>query len=622
MGCDQTRPTAVAILRDASRPRSPLRSLAPPRTHGHDRHMASTTERTLSTATVHSRRTSGELAARIALAALVATVFARGLGGDFLYDDLALIARNPGLHDPADLAGLWSRPLWGQQLGHFRPLTAQLLAIGWWFGDGAAFGIHAIALSMHVWAFFGAARLVRELGIGVAAALVTATCFALHPSNAEAVCWSAALNDVMVGAFAIHGLSAWLRWRRNGNSGARIAALACAAAAMLSKEPGVFVPALYLASDLALGRGRQAALRAAPLLLVLVTAWLALRMLVFGEVGAGFDRTTYVHEGSGISNAIAVGASLVHRLLWPVSLCMFDQLTALSTLPTLVFALLLLALVMLWRHISGPSRLGLLLVAASVLPPMLTVANLGPYPIADRYLYLATLGLALLVGDSLARVRRGPALMTALLALPFCAMTALRVPMFGDQKTFVERSLSRYPEDARLHYMYGTVLLEQAERGDATMAPAAAAAFRAARQHLGNDLLRQDHLAALRRDVAIALAWCTMREPTASGQPDWLRVEREFVAVTNNWPDRADGFTGLGVARAATGRLELAELDLRRAIGLDPGTSAAHHNLARVLYARGNREAAREHLLEAIRIRPDDAASSALLLQLEREGVR
>ena len=102
----------------------------------------------------------------------------------------------------------------------------------------------------------------------------------------------------------------------------------------------------------------------------------------------------------------------------------------------------------------------------------------------------------------------------------------------------------------------------------------------------------------------------------------WLRVEREFVAVTNNWPDRADGFTGLGVARAATGRLELAELDLRRAIGLDPGTSAAHHNLARVLYARGNREAAREHLLEAIRIRPDDAASSALLLQLEREGVR
>ncbi|MEQ1634620.1 MAG: tetratricopeptide repeat protein [Planctomycetota bacterium] len=559
--------------------------------------------------------------ASIAVAAIVALVYARGLGSEFVYDDLALIVQNPSLHDPTDVFGLWSRPLWGEQLGHWRPLTAQLLAIGWWLAQGSAVGIHALSLLLHVSAFFGAVRLCRELDLAPAAALGAALPFALHPCNAEAVAWAAALNDVLGGTCAIHGLAYHLGWRRTGERRSRALALLFAALAMLSKESFAVVPLLYLASDLALRRSVSSSWRAAVAPLVLVLLWLIARMLVFGELTAGFGRTTFAQPGSELGNAAAVAGGLLQHLLWPVGLGMFEPL-ALSPGALLHTATTLLAVGIAWRRREPALRLASLLVAASVVPPMLTVPNLGPYPIADRYLYLATLGLALAFAQVLGSERRGRVLLVVFVALPWATATFLRLPLWRDQATFVERSLAQQPMDPRLHYMHGAVLLERAERGTSGAAAAAAEAFARARSLLGNDLRRRDHQRQLRRDVAIALAWCTMREPSADGMPDWLRVEREFLVVTQEWPDAADGFVGLGVARAASGRLPLAELDLRRAIAIDPGTSAAHHNLARVLYARGDKSGAKEHLLLAVSIRSDDLASRALLEQLEREGVR
>src|SRR5262245_63584657 len=97
----------------------------------------------------------------VVVLAIVAVVFARALWGGFVYDDVALIAQNPGLHDPTDLTALWTQPLWGAQLGHWRPLTAQLLALCWWLG-GAPWAIHALALLLRVAATLGVLGLARD----------------------------------------------------------------------------------------------------------------------------------------------------------------------------------------------------------------------------------------------------------------------------------------------------------------------------------------------------------------------------------------------------------------------------------------------------------------------------
>src|SRR5262245_4365005 len=112
--------------------------------------------------------------------AIVGVVFARALWGGFVYDDVALIAQNPGVHDPLDFAAL-TQPLWGAQLGHWRPLTAQLLALCWWLGGGQPWPFHALALLLHLVAALAVLSVARELGASARTAALTALLFALHP---------------------------------------------------------------------------------------------------------------------------------------------------------------------------------------------------------------------------------------------------------------------------------------------------------------------------------------------------------------------------------------------------------------------------------------------------------
>ena len=553
-----------------------------------------------------------------AIALIPALVFARGLTQGFVYDDLALIAQNPGLHDPFDFVGLWTKPLWGEQLGHWRPLTAQLLAIGWALTPGSALGIHAISLLLHCMAAISLARVSMRLGLSRAAATAAALLFALHPANAETVAWCASLNDALLAACAIGAVDQWLRWRATGTHGARRAATALLVAAMLSKEPGVFALLLCLGVDMAMARA-QLARRAVPCIAALAFTWIAARMLVFGELAAGFGRVTYAHPDAGLQTSLAVGLGLLRRLTWPFGLDMFEGPDAFGASSMIGAAAAGIVFWIAMRRGGVAGRVACLFACASVLPPMLTVGNLGPYPIASRYLALATAGLGVALASLCSRPLGKGVVALQALACAFGLATWLTIPMWRDQETFVERSTAQRPSDPRLHYMRGSLLLERAQQGDTAAAQRADTALLEAKRLLGDDLARNDHLSALRRDVATGLAWMSMLYAGQGGGPDWMRVERAFLSVIADWPDRADAYVGLGVARAASGRLELGQRDLERAIELDPGTPAAYFNLAKVLQMRGDLAGARARLLEALRIRPDDAQARAMLGDVERQ---
>ncbi len=595
--------------------RNDARSLARPCALAHDRRM----EPPLAHA-VHADvapRLGAGCVATIVVAAIA--VYARALSGGFVYDDLTLIAQNPGLHDCSDLAAIWASPLWGEQLGHWRPLTAQLLALGYAATPQSAAGIHAISLALLASAAVAAALLARRLGATPRTATLAALLFLLHPANAEVASWCSALNDALLAACTLFGLDRWLAWRENGRKLDLVSALALAVAAMLAKEAGVFAPAIYVASDVATGRARLAA-RALPMLGAAVSCWLAARMAVFGELGAGLFRTTFTHEGSAFGNAIAVGGGLAQRLVFPFARDMFEGPREVTVVPAWIAAFALLAAFRFGIPRTGVAgRIACILACASLVPPMLTVANLGPYPVADRYLTLAAAGWGMLVAAMAQRWNGAARFVPHVVIALYAAVSWSRVPEWRDQETFVAHSLAQRPRDPRLHLMRGTLLLERAQAGDAAAAAGAHTALLEAKRLLGDDLVRKDQLLALRRDVAIGLAWISMFVPGPDGGPDWSRVEREFTTVTTEWPDRADAFVGLGVALAAGGKLERGQAALERAIALDPGTAAAHHNLAKVLQLRGDLLGARSRLQEALRIRPDDAQSKAMLEAVERQ---
>ena len=153
-----------------------------------------------------------------------AVVFARSMAGEFVYDDLVLIQRNPLLVDLANIPTLLTRTYWefldpgsASQIGYWRPLSAIAHTIAWAMGNGDPAPFHALCVALHAAATGTAFLLVRRLTGVTWIAGASALLFGLHPLHVESVAWISAMNDPLVGVFSLLSAFAYLRWRQRGS---------------------------------------------------------------------------------------------------------------------------------------------------------------------------------------------------------------------------------------------------------------------------------------------------------------------------------------------------------------------------------------------------------------------
>jgi Flp pilus assembly protein TadD len=193
----------------------------------------------------------------------------------------------------------------------------------------------------------------------------------------------------------------------------------------------------------------------------------------------------------------------------------------------------------------------------------------------------------------------------------------------------LQQALARKPEDARLHYLLGTVLRDrgvftqaEAELREATrLAPDMAPAWSA----LGilHDLRREHpeaekaHRKALSLDASVArfhnnLGFCLYL------QQRYAEAVPAYEEATKRSPNAAQTFTNLGFAYAALGRDADAERMFRQA----GGEAAALHNLALAHELRGNADKARDLYRRALasdpRLEPAQRALDSLDAPTER----
>jgi protein O-mannosyl-transferase len=253
---------------------------------------------------VTPRRRTWAKAALLAL--LAAGAFAGSVPGGFVFDDESAIVENPVVNGAAPLYEAFSRDFWGRPaertIGSYRPVALLSLAL-----DGRIGGLsprvfhlgnvawHALATVLLFWAWRGLA--------GEGGALAAAALFAVLAAPAEAVQGIVGRADLMLAAFATAGLAA----HRRPGRGSGVAAAACLALALGSKESAVAVPLAWASADLLAPvagaprrRGRWYAYGA-----VLAT-YLAARVAVLGALQA--------HGVEGISNPLSE-APLAGRLL-------------------------------------------------------------------------------------------------------------------------------------------------------------------------------------------------------------------------------------------------------------------------------------------------------------------
>jgi tetratricopeptide (TPR) repeat protein len=195
--------------------------------------------------------------AALFVAVLTVVAFLNSFGGQFVFDDVHEIERNPWLEP---LLPPWQAMFVGNALPA-RPLPYLTFAIDRALWGVQPFGYHITNLAIHVTAALALFELVRlallspRLGgrwadRAVPLAMVIATIWAVHPLQSQAVTYIYQRIESMTGMFCLVALAAFAEaavrgWPRSWLLGS----VAATAAAMASKENAVVLPLLILAYD-------------------------------------------------------------------------------------------------------------------------------------------------------------------------------------------------------------------------------------------------------------------------------------------------------------------------------------------------------------------------------------
>jgi protein O-mannosyl-transferase len=411
----------------------------------------------------------GTLYLAVALAALVPYIPA--LWNGFAMDDLYIIVWNPLVHSLRGVGGAFASPYWPPDLGGqmYRPLPVATFALDWTIARGHAALFHAMNLLWHA----GVSVIVASLALRSPApdgrggqgerttALAAALVFAVHPVHVEAVANVIGLSELMAAAGVCLAVYAAVVRQDVVWSGAALVV------GLLSKENAVVAPALIIWAWMV---GPPLVPRPQPRrIIAFVASWVVIGgayLAVRGIVLAPYARlhaTAPVFLGespfAGRLTALAALADVVRLLVFPLTLRV-DYSPAERTIVRsildgrFVLGLACLALwagllVLAWRRQRRLEAFGLGWLAIAFLPVSNLLFSTGVL-LAERTLYLPSVGLALAAGAALARLpaqRLRVAL--ALIVLAGGIRTAVRTPVWHDDFAVTQSILVDSPDSYR-----------------------------------------------------------------------------------------------------------------------------------------------------------------------------
>ncbi len=519
-----------------------------------------------------------QLRAGLGAAALVATVaiaYAPAARLGFIYDDYELIVDREPPRSAREIAQVFAERHW-PTLPYYRPIPrASMLAQKALHGNEPA-PYHLLNAALAAAIALAAFALLRTgaLALPTPLALAGAALFALHPVASSCVYPIASGRETLWPTlFELLAVIAWLR------PGGRAYALAIGstAAALLSKEHAVILPALFVMGDwLGLSADAPPARIAAWLrrylpIALLVLGYFALRRLIFaGEVGL---ELALASQPSG--PLLSLGYAL-QAVLAPTRDLVYEPAVEVWVSPwRLGVALVASAAIALALFARGASvRRRALYWLGWIVLGLLPTANLlvQDARFDERYVFFSSLGVIALALTAVEPVWRGRAsravVAGALLALIAVAtlISVGRAQFFASDATFLARWIESDPSRAQPHVSLGK-------------------------------------LAARDR------AW-----PAAIGH---------FNDALARTPENADALNGLGLAHEALGQADEAERSFRRALEIDPANGWAHNNLG-VLYLSGGQLAAAASEFEASLAAGGDRTNARINLALvhARQGDR
>lgn len=622
-------------------------------------------------------------------------VFAPTLRYDFVYDDVNQILKNPWVWDIRHFSDLLTRPVWSfsdaQPTNYYRPVQMVLYFLDAHLFGPSPFSFHLTNVLMHSLVTVSFFVLLRRI-ISPTPALFAALLFAVHPVHVESVAWIAGSTDVNCALLVILTLLAWRRAREASNTGGHaggwyLVSGALFFLALMAKEIAVVTPVFCLLlpeGEPAGGRenlgaliepsrgGGGAGLSAGRIGVLAATfggglaGYIALRLQALGTLQPILARPELTP-----GEVLAGGLGLIPRYLLVLTFpwrLIPDRIIERAPGPFAPLALLggaiviVAAVAILFLRRRVPTRTLAIAMIFLPLAPVLRIDVFSYDHQPDRYLYLPSLGMALLLAELVSavvrRARPGSARWAAPVAIALIVAGMVRAvtaaEMWRDDETLGRAGIALAPGSIAMHLVLISAL-DAAGRSDEAREVALRARaidpddrrVRAALSGLRARLeattpqeaiaIYRDALAADARQphlwASLAASYIDAGDPrraieaaeralkidryntaailnlgTALGLTgDHAGQEREARRLLEIDPDSSSAWLNLGAARLSQDDLPGGEEAIRRAVELDPDLARGHFYLSYIASRLGDRAAAVASARRAVDLEPEQA---------------
>ncbi len=562
----------------------------------------------------------------LGLAAMTFAIYAQVVGHQFItLDDDAYIKQNAMVNRGLTLAGVaWAFTTFDQ--GNWHPLTWIAHMI-----DRQLFGMNAgghllvnalihVANTLLVFWF-----LLRTTHARWPSALVAAL-FALHPLHVESVAWAAERKDTLSTFFGLLSLIAYARYAEARSNGRYAWTAITLALGLLAKPMLVTWPFVMLLLDYWPLRRFDLTSRKD----VATKLWPLLRekLPLFAIVAASAVITTLAQSHGGavrtfqefpialrVVNAVVSYAKYLLLTFWPNDLAVYYPYTTAGTPAWQIIcaAFLLIGITAFCffqpRKLSGYLIVGWLWFLGTLVP-VIGIVQVGGQTMADRYFYIPSIGLFIVIAFGLADFARSwrvaPSVRTGIavaVLLILATLTNAQIHRWSDSFTLFKHTLAVTPPNLMIENDLGSALSSSGLHDEAAV-------------HFEKALeIIPAHYDSLLYDTLLNMGITRFYQ---NRLPEAIEYCQSALRLR---PDAPKAHDLLGMALAMQGHGEAALDEIRHAAELAPNDADIQKDLGVTLARLGRIPESIDHFHEALRLNPYNAsAHNNLGLSLLQSG--
>ncbi|OFX18169.1 MAG: hypothetical protein A2033_11700 [Bacteroidetes bacterium GWA2_31_9] len=334
--------------------------------------------------------------------------FFPSLKNDFVnWDDDIYVLQNPDIREisSASVSNMFS----SEYVGLYLPLTIFSYAINYSIGELNPFGYHLLNLILHIFSTIILYLLIKKLSSNISIAFFVALLFAIHPLRVESVVWISQRKDVLYVFFYLLSLLSFTNYlfSKTNNLKWYFASLIFFIISLFSKTSAVTLPLIILALAYYIDKSsiKKVFVKLIPYFLI---------SLIFGIITYSVLKTGgniyKFEENYSLLDQICLGTYsfifYIYKLVFPFDLSptYYFPLKSNGWLPIPYYISVLVLIILI--YLVYKFRKNKIIITGSLIYLFgifffLQVIASGRVVTADRYAYIAHIGLLFIIGSLL-----------------------------------------------------------------------------------------------------------------------------------------------------------------------------------------------------------------------------